>query len=83
MNLYSLTGIITVQAALVSYSIAIISEQRKRLVTRKVLTFLTLGVLLDITATAFNSEPYIFEEDQPFYFRPFNFCQRNQKVFMP
>ncbi len=53
MNLYSLTGIITVQAALVSYSIAIISEQRKRLVTRKVLTFLTLGVLLDITATAF------------------------------
>lgn len=53
MNLYSLTGIITVQSALVCYSVAIISEQRLRLVKPRVLTFLTLGVLLDITATAF------------------------------
>jgi hypothetical protein len=53
MNVYSLTGIITVQAALISYSIAIISEQRNRLITKGVLAFLTLGVLLDITATTF------------------------------
>jgi hypothetical protein len=53
MNIFSLTGIITVQAALVCYSAAIIPEQRKRLVTQNVLTFLTLGVILDVTATAF------------------------------
>jgi len=53
MNPFSLTGIITVQSALACYSIAIISEQRKRLVTQGILVFLTLGVLLDITATAF------------------------------
>ncbi|MEI7661595.1 MAG: hypothetical protein WCK34_05345 [Bacteroidota bacterium] len=53
MNLFSLTGIITVQSALVCYSVAIISEQRKRLITPKVLTFLTLGVFLDIVATTF------------------------------
>ena len=53
MNLFSLTGIITVQSALICYSVAIISEQRKRLITPKVLTFLTLGVILDIVATTF------------------------------
>ena len=37
--------------ALTSYSIAIITAQRLRLVTPRVRTFLTLGVLLDITAT--------------------------------
>ena len=53
MNPLALSGIIIVQAALVSYSIAIITEQRKRLVNKIVLRFLTLGVVLDITATAF------------------------------
>ncbi|MCX6304513.1 MAG: hypothetical protein NT040_06060 [Bacteroidetes bacterium] len=53
MNPFSLTGIITVQTALICYSIAIISEQRKRLITNKVLAFLTMGVLLDIVATTF------------------------------
>ena len=53
MNPYSLTGIIIVQSALVCYSVAIISEQRKRLVTKRMLTFLVTGVLLDITATVF------------------------------
>ena len=53
MNPFSLTGIITVQCALASYSVAIISEQRKRLVTKSVVTFLIIGVLLDITATTF------------------------------
>ncbi len=53
MNPHALTGIIIVQAALVSYSIAIITEQRKRVITPFILTFLTLGVVLDITATTF------------------------------
>ncbi len=53
MNLFSLTGIITVQTALACYSVAIITEQRKRLISPTVLIFLSLGVLLDITATAF------------------------------
>ncbi len=53
MNTSSLTGIIIVQIALICYSIAIITEQRKHLVTGRVLNFLTIGVLLDITATTF------------------------------
>jgi len=46
-----IAGIIIVNLALISYSIAIITEQRKKLVTGFVLTFLTIGVILDITAT--------------------------------
>jgi hypothetical protein len=53
MNTLALTGIIIVQAALLCYSIAIISEQHLRRITKKVLGFLALGVLFDITATAF------------------------------
>jgi len=53
MNPFSLTGIIIVQIALIFYSIAILSEQRKRLITSGILAFLTLGVLFDITATTF------------------------------
>jgi hypothetical protein len=37
--------------ALVSYSIAVITEQRRKSVSKFVLTFLTLGVTLDITST--------------------------------
>ncbi len=48
-----MAGIIIVQAALVSYSIAVITEQRKRIVTPFILTFLTIGVVFDITATTF------------------------------
>jgi len=53
MNTLSLTGIIIVQAALLFYSIAIITEQRKRMVSGTMLIFLTVGVLFDITATTF------------------------------
>jgi hypothetical protein len=38
--------------ALLSYTIGIITEQRKRRITKVVLAFLTIGVTLDITATA-------------------------------
>jgi len=53
MNIYVQTGTIIVVFALISYSIAIITEQRKRKIINTVLFFLTLGVLLDITATTF------------------------------
>jgi hypothetical protein len=39
--------------ALLSYSLAIITEQRQRRVTSFILRFLTIGLVLDITATIF------------------------------
>ena len=53
MSHYSMIGAGIVIFALLSYSLSIITEQRKRLVTPFVLRFLTIGVVLDITATAF------------------------------
>ncbi|MEI6900340.1 MAG: hypothetical protein WCL00_10720 [Bacteroidota bacterium] len=53
MNPYALTGIIIVQFALISYSIAIITEQRKKEVTTFIMAFLAIGVILDITSTIF------------------------------
>lgn len=46
-----LAGTIIVNIALISYSIAIITEQRKKIVSNTVLSFLTVGVLFDIIAT--------------------------------
>lgn len=53
MNPILLAGVIIVNLALAAYSVAIITEQRKKTVNTFVLTFLTIGVILDITATAF------------------------------
>lgn len=53
MSPYSMIGAIIVIFALISYSIAIITEQRKHLVSKFVLQFLTIGLVLDITATTF------------------------------
>lgn len=53
MNPLLQTGTTIVIFALISYSIAIISEQRKGILSKKILVFLTLGVVLDITATTF------------------------------
>ena len=53
MNALLITGTSVVFLALTSYSIAIITEQRSKIISRKVLIFLTLGVCLDITATVF------------------------------
>ncbi len=53
MNIYILIGTTTVTAAFFAYSIAVITEQIKKKVNRFVLTFLTLGISLDITATSF------------------------------
>ena len=46
-----IAGTIIVNLALISYSIAVITEQRKHRITRQVRLFLTIGVILDITAT--------------------------------
>ncbi|UCG60674.1 MAG: hypothetical protein JSV52_10095 [Candidatus Zixiibacteriota bacterium] len=46
-----LAGTIIVNFALLSYSIAIITEQRKKIVSNIVLAFLTVGVVFDIAAT--------------------------------
>ena len=53
MNPLARTGAVIVVFALASYTVAVLTEQRRRLVTPIVLLFLTLGVLLDVTATAF------------------------------
>ena len=42
---------IIVNLALISYSIAIITEQRKHKVSSRVLVFLSMGLTFDITAT--------------------------------
>lgn len=53
MNPLLQAGTLIVIFALISYSMAIITEQRQKIVSRKVILFLTLGVCLDIIATTF------------------------------
>jgi len=51
MKTILIVGATTVTLALISYSIAIISEQRRKVVSKKVLYFLTTGWMLDVSAT--------------------------------
>lgn len=53
MNILLRIGTTVVIFALMAYSVAIVTEQRKRVLSKTVLTFLTLGVLLDLVATTF------------------------------
>jgi len=53
MNSFLVAGTRIVILAFISYSIAIITEQRIQLINKIVIVFITLGILLDITATAF------------------------------
>jgi hypothetical protein len=53
MNPLSRTGAVIVVFALLSYTVAVVAEQRRRRLAPHVLAFLTVGVLLDVTATAF------------------------------
>lgn len=53
MNPILIAGTIIVNLALVFYTIGILTEQFRQVVNRRVITFLTLGVVFDITATAF------------------------------
>ena len=51
MNPTLMAGSVIVTFALIAYSIAIITEQRIRIISRRVLVFLSIGLSLDITAT--------------------------------
>ena len=53
MNQLSVGGAIVVTLALIFYSVGVISQQRKRVISQKAITFLSLGLVLDITATIF------------------------------
>lgn len=53
MNTLSIIGASIVTLALISYSIGIISEQIKKRIIPRVMVFITLGVVLDVTATIF------------------------------
>ncbi|MGD1119327.1 MAG: hypothetical protein ABR886_07555 [Dehalococcoidales bacterium] len=46
-----ISAIVVVTFALIFYSAGVITEQRKAVISRLVLFFLTVGVLLDITST--------------------------------
>ena len=52
MNTILMIGTSVVILALAFYSIGIITEQIKKVINKKVLIFLTLGLVFDITATA-------------------------------
>lgn len=53
MNTYLIFGTSIVLLALASYSIGVITEQLKKILSKTVIVFITLGVVLDITATIF------------------------------
>jgi hypothetical protein len=53
MNTYLIIGSQVVAVALLSYALGVFLEQRKRIVSIPVLTFISFGVLADITATLF------------------------------
>jgi hypothetical protein len=46
-----IAGISIVNLALISYATGIIIQSRKKSITRNVLTFLTIGIILDMTST--------------------------------
>ena len=52
MNSVLIRAVIVVTFALIFYSIGVITEQRKSLITKIVLFFLTAGVIFDISSTA-------------------------------
>ena len=68
MNIFSMIGAGVVTLALISYSVGIITGQRSKKVSKAVLTFITIGVLLDITATSFM---IIGSTNSPFTFHGF------------
>ena len=51
MKTISMIGAFVVTMALISYSISVFSERKKRHITKSILSFLTAGIILDITAT--------------------------------
>ena len=52
MNPVLIRAVIVVTFALLFYSIAVVSEQRASSISRRVLLFLTLGIVFDISSTS-------------------------------
>jgi hypothetical protein len=52
LNSILIKAVILVTFTLIFYSISVITEQRQGSISKRVLTFLTVGVALDITSTA-------------------------------
>jgi uncharacterized repeat protein (TIGR03987 family) len=52
MNDTLIKAVIVVTIALLFYSIGVISEQRKRMITKSIIVFLTAGIIFDISSTA-------------------------------
>jgi hypothetical protein len=68
MNIISLIGSIIVTFALSAYSIGIITEQRRKMITRRVLIFVSIGIVLDVIATIFM---IVGSPNSPFTFHGF------------
>ena len=51
MNPTLTRAVVVVTFALIFYSVAVVTEQRKCCISKRVLTFLTAGVLFDISST--------------------------------
>jgi uncharacterized repeat protein (TIGR03987 family) len=51
MNPVLIRAVVVVTFALISYTIGVITEQRKRYISKRILTFLAIGVVLDISST--------------------------------
>jgi hypothetical protein len=68
MNVLLISGSVIVTLALISYSIGILAEQIGKKVTRRVLVFITIGIILDITATLFM---IVGSPNSPFTFHGF------------
>ena len=51
MNSVLIRAVVVVTFALISYTVGVVTEQRKRYISRVVLAFLTVGIILDITST--------------------------------
>jgi EamA domain-containing membrane protein RarD len=51
MNSVLMKAVIVVTFALIFYSIAVISEQRKGIISNRVLLFITAGIIFDIAST--------------------------------
>ena len=51
METISMIGATVVTLALISYSVGVIAEQKQKRIIKTVLIFITLGIVLDVTAT--------------------------------
>jgi EamA domain-containing membrane protein RarD len=51
LNSTLIKAIVVVTLALICYSVAVLIEQKERHISNRVLTFLTIGVLLDVSST--------------------------------